>query len=183
MKHAVEPSNCPARRTAAQPLTRAAGPSVPACAAVLSGSGSFDPMPSDATERALVLVLRCLAAAGETGDALCWDAAFDRAEQAFGPRDGTLVVARVAALHRSLARSGSAPYVLPLPCRRLSRGEADLLKLFRASIGIGEAAERTSMGSRLSIEARRALTDLADAVRSTGQPATGCAHIEMAIAV
>ena len=80
MTHAIDKRFCPVHRDSAQTSPRTAG------------AREIDaPMPSDAVERLLVEVLRCLAAAGETGDAICWDEAHDRAEQVFGPRDGTLL--------------------------------------------------------------------------------------------
>ena len=178
MKHAIEMPLCPLRREAARPPPRTAAacplepanPADPASrAAAPSGTGIGDPMPSDAIERIFVLILRCLAAAHETGDANCWDEALDRAEQAFGPRDGTLVVARAAALHRSLARFGLAPHVLPLPCRRLSQDEGELLKLFRTSVGSPHRldADLAWPGSRLPADTRKALADVVDALRSS----------------
>ena len=71
-----------------------------------------------------MLVLRFVAAAAETGDAACYDAAFAEAEAAFGPREGALVVARAAALLRAAAREGVALASLPPPCRSLSTDEA-----------------------------------------------------------
>lgn len=171
MRHAIDKPFCPLRRPADLPPSRTAtAPLVATGPLAPSAAGSGDPMPSDAVERILVLVLRCLSAAGETGDAICWDEALDRAEQVFGPRDGTLVVARAAVLHRSLVRSGAAIDFLPLPCRRLSRGEADLLALLRATIGNQqrvEASESVPSGARPSPETRRALADIAEAVRSS----------------
>ena len=168
MHHAIDMPLCPRSQDAVLP------PSL--CRAAPTGSGIGEPMPSDAMERLLVTVLRCLSAARETGDAICWEEALDRAEQVFGPREGSLVVARAAALQRCLAGSDAVPHFLPLPCRRLSRGEADLLKLFQASIGSqhrAEAADMTSVGSRLSLDTRKALADVADAVRSSRSAGLG----------
>ncbi len=165
MTHAIETQLCPVHRDAASTSPRIAG-------ALETGA----PMPSDAVERMLVEVLRCLAAAGETGDAICWDEALDRAEQVLGSRDGALVVARAAALHRSLAPSGSAPDFLPLPCRRLSGGEAELLTLLRASIGNQDRAEtcdRAPAGSRLSFATRGAVADVAEAIQASRSAVRG----------
>jgi hypothetical protein len=78
-----------------------------------------------------MLALRFVAAAAETGDGACFDAAFAEAEAAFGFRDGALVVARAAALLRAAGREGIALALLPPACRALSRDEAGLLALLR----------------------------------------------------
>ncbi len=74
-----------------------------------------------------MLALRFVAAAGETDDAACFDAAFAEAEAAFGPRAGALVVARCVALLRAADRAGTTIALLPPACRSLSRAEAELL--------------------------------------------------------
>ena len=88
-------------------------------------------LPPEGPERAALLVLRFLAAARDTGDACCWDAALDEAEAAFGQRLGPLVVGYAGALIRRLARADIDLAFLPPPCRRLSGGEALLLDTLR----------------------------------------------------
>jgi hypothetical protein len=111
-------------------------------------------MPHQGAERAVMLALRFIAAAADTGDAACWDAALDGAEAAFGPRDGALLVARAAALLRAMRREGAGLDFLPPPCRRLSADEADLLGAFRARL----QGRDTPMS--LSADLCAALTDL-----------------------
>ena len=91
-----------------------------------------DALPPSGAERAAILVLRFIAAARDTGDACCWDAALDEAEAAFGERAGPLVVGTAAALIRRLHRKGGNIAFLPSPCRRLSPGEALMLRTLRA---------------------------------------------------
>lgn len=105
-------------------------------------------MPREGALRAVMLALRFVAAAAETGDAACWDAAFDRAEAEFGPRDGALLVARAGAMVRALDREGAGVRFLPPPCRRLSPGEADLLAGLRARLGGRSGPALASGGSR-----------------------------------
>ncbi len=115
-------------------------------------------LPRDGPERIVLLTLRFVAAATETGDAACWDAALDGAEAAFGPRDGALLVARAAALLRAARREGADLRCLPPPCRRLSRDEADLLAALRSRLQGREGGPVP----RLSAGLRAALFDLAE---------------------
>ena len=89
------------------------------------------PMPRQGKPRAVMLVLRFVAAAAETGDGACFDAAFAEAEAVFGPRDGALVVARAAALLRAARREEVDLALLPPACRALSRDESGLLAVLR----------------------------------------------------
>ncbi len=137
------------------PATTAAShsgcPAAPAC-----GADPDTTMPRQDPERAVMLALRFVAAAADTGDAACWDAALDGAEAAFGPRDGALLVARAAALLRAGQREGTTLRFLPPPCRRLSGDEADLLGVLRARLqGCSARAE-----VELSAGLRAALSDL-----------------------
>ncbi len=122
------------------------------------------PLPRDGVERVVMLVLRFVAAAAETGDAACFDAAFDGAEAAFGSRDGALLVARAAALVRALRHEEAEVRFLPPPCRSLSSGEAHLLAALRRRLSGG----RDACPVELSGETRAALADLAVPVRDSG---------------
>ncbi len=139
------PPRCPAAKA-----RHAACPAAPACPAPLADAAL---MPRGGAERAVMLALRFVAAADDTGDAACWDAAFERAEAEFGPRDGALLVARAAALLRALRRDGSDLRFLPPPCRRLSAGEAGLLAALRARLGGGRhpAACEAPPGTRAAL--------------------------------
>lgn len=141
------PRICPAA-TAANP---SGCPATPAC-----GADPAPVMPRQGPERAVMMALRFVAAAADTGDAACWDAALDGAEAAFGPRDGALLVARAAALLRAGRREGTVLRFLPPPCRRLSGDEAALLDVLRARLqGCSTVAEVA-----LSTDLRAALSDL-----------------------
>lgn len=136
--------------------------------ACTEGSGCpVDPgaatLPRDGVERAVMLALRFVAAAAETGDAACFDAAFEGAEAAFGPRDGALLVARAAALVRALKRDGVDFAFLP-PCRWLSPGETHLLAALRLRLSGG----RDPCWAGLSGATRAALADLAVPVQTIG---------------
>ena len=139
----------PPRRAAAKAWDAACA-AAPACPA---HPADVALMPRGGVERAVMLALRFVAAADDTGDAACWDAAFERAEDEFGPRDGALLVARAAALLRALRRDGSDLRFLPPPCRRLSAGEAELLAALRARFGEGRglAAYDASPGTRAAL--------------------------------
>lgn len=123
-------------------------------------------LPRDGVERAVMLALRFVAAAAETGDAACFDAAFEGAEAAFGPRDGALLVARAAALVRALNRDEAGCEFLPPPCRWLSPGEAHLLAALRPRL----TGEWETCAAGLSGETRAALADLAAPVQAVGRP-------------
>lgn len=129
----------------------------PGCALACEERGQAGvPLPGDERERTVCLVLRFIAAGADTGDAACWDAAFDLAEAEFGPRDGALVVARAGALLRALHRDGIAVRFLPPPCRWLSAGEAVLVAALRARRG----GARGPVGLDASPRLRAALGDL-----------------------
>ena len=121
-------------------------------------------LPRDGVERVVMLALRFVAAAAETGDAACFDAAFDGAEAAFGPRDGALLVARAAALVRALRHEEVEVRFLPPPCRVLSAGEARLLAALRPRL----SGLRDACPADLSGATRAALADLAAPVRGFG---------------
>lgn len=130
------------------------------------------PMPRQGRARAVMLALRFVAAAAETGDGACFDAAFAEAEAAFGFRDGALVVARAAALLRAAGREGVDLALLPPACRALSRDEAGLLAVLRDRDGslLPLAEPCRPAGPR---GMARALADLAAALADPGAAASG----------
>ena len=123
-------------------------------------------LPRGGAERALVLALRFVAAASETGDAACYEAAFAEAEAGFGPREGALVVARCAALLRAARREALPLALLAPPCRWLSPAEADIL----GRLGAARCGRTGVDGARLPGPVGLALADLAGPVarRSLG---------------
>ena len=134
-----------------------------------TGARPVDPpaaMPSEGPERAVMLALRFVAAAGDTGDAACFDAALDGAEAAFGPRDGALLVARAAALVRGFRREAADIRFLPPPCRFLSSGEANLLGALRLQL-----RGRRATADGLSGAMRAALSDLMTPLLPRRRPA------------
>ena len=139
----------------------AAAPAEIACPDRACRAEAAAALPREGPERALVLALRFVAAAAETGDAACFDAAFAEAEATFGPRDGALVVARSAALLRAARREGVALLLLLPPCRSLSADEADLVAALTALRSGRPIAAR----DRLPQALRLALADLAVPVR------------------
>lgn len=126
--------SAPARRC---PLS--AAPAGASCPDRTCRADAAAPMPRGGPDRAVMLALRFVAAAAETGDGACFEAAFAEAEAVFGLRGGALVVARAAALLRSARRDGIALALLPPACRALSRDEANLLAALRARAATGLA--------------------------------------------
>lgn len=80
--------------------------------------------------RVALSLFRFIGAAYTTGASDCWEAAYRFADEAPGITDSPLLVARAAALVRIL-RSGrpSELYFMPPSCRRLSKDEAELMRL------------------------------------------------------
>ena len=127
-------------------------------------------MPRQGGLRAVMLALRFVAAAAETGDGACFDAAFAEAEAAFGDRDGALLVARAAALVRAARRDGVALAVLPPGCRALSCDEAGLLAVLRNRGGsLAAIAEPCRLAGSHAVAG--ALADLAAALDDAGAAA------------
>lgn len=80
--------------------------------------------------RVALSLFRFIGAAYATGASDCWEAAYRFADEAPGIADSPLLVARAAALVRIL-RSGRPCELcfMPPSCRRLSKDEADLMRL------------------------------------------------------
>lgn len=79
-------------------------------------------------------LFRFIGAAYATGASDCWEAAYRFADEAPDIADSPLLVARAAALVRIL-RSGRPCELcfMPPSCRRLSKDEADLMRLLAAA--------------------------------------------------
>jgi len=84
--------------------------------------------------RVALSLFRFIGAAYATGASDCWEAAYRFADEAPDIADSPLLVARVAALVRVL-RSGRPCELcfMPPSCRRLSKDEADLMRLLAAA--------------------------------------------------
>ncbi|WP_246774006.1 hypothetical protein [Bradyrhizobium diazoefficiens] len=84
--------------------------------------------------RTALSLFRFIGAAYATGASDCWEAAYRFADEAPDIADSPLLVARVAALVRIL-RSGRPCELcfMPPSCRRLSKDEADLMRLLAAA--------------------------------------------------
>ncbi|QQO23992.1 hypothetical protein JJB98_31020 [Bradyrhizobium diazoefficiens] len=84
--------------------------------------------------RVALALFRFIGAAYATGAADCWEAAYRFADEAPDIADRPLLVARVAALVRIL-RSGRPCELcfMPPSCRRLSKDEAELMRLLAAA--------------------------------------------------
>lgn len=84
--------------------------------------------------RAALSLFRFIGAAYATGASDCWEAAYRFADEAPDIADSPLLVARAAALVRIL-RSGRPCELcfMPPSCRRLSKDEADLMRLLAAA--------------------------------------------------
>lgn len=84
--------------------------------------------------RVALALFRFIGAAYATGASDCWEAAYRFADEAPDIADSPLLVARVAALVRIL-RSGRPCELcfMPPSCRRLSKDEAELMRLLAAA--------------------------------------------------
>lgn len=84
--------------------------------------------------RVALALFRFIGAAYATGAADCWEAAYRFADEAPDVADSPLLVARVAALVRILRSGGPCELCfMPPSCRRLSRDEAELMRLLAAA--------------------------------------------------
>ncbi len=109
--------------------------------------------------RVALSLFRFIGAAYATGASDCWEAAYRFADETPGISDSPLLVARVAALVRIL-RSGRPCDLcfMPPSCRRLSRDEAELMRLL-AVARRSEADElKTVVGQLVGLEQEVAAT-------------------------
>ncbi|WP_244645781.1 hypothetical protein [Bradyrhizobium campsiandrae] len=80
--------------------------------------------------RVALSVFRFIGAAYATGASDCWEAAYRFADEAPGISDSPLLVARAAALVRILRNGRHCDLrFMPPSCRRLSKDEAELVRL------------------------------------------------------
>lgn len=116
--------------------------------------------------RVALSLFRFIGAAYSTGASDCWEAAYRFADEAPDIADSPLLVARVAALVRIL-RSGRPCELcfMPPSCRRLSRDEAELMRLLtvarRKQPGELESIVCAFVGSGQEDAATRAVNALA----------------------
>lgn len=116
--------------------------------------------------RVALSLFRFIGAAYTTGASDCWEAAYRFADEAPDIADSPLLVARVAALVRIL-RSGRPCelYFMPPSCRRLSKDEAELMRLLavarRKQPGELESIVGQFVGSGKEDAATRAVNALA----------------------
>ena len=116
--------------------------------------------------RVTLSLLRFIAAAYATGASDCWEAAYRFADEAPDIVDSPLLVARVAALVRIL-RSGRPCQLcfMPPSCRRLSKDEAELMRLLAVARGNQpgelESAVCQFVGDENGIATTRAVNALA----------------------
>jgi hypothetical protein len=86
--------------------------------------------------RTALSLLRFIGAAYATGASDCWEAAYRFADEAPGVADSPLLVARAAALVRILrSHRRCEPCFMPPSCRRLSKDEAELMRLLAIARG------------------------------------------------
>jgi len=116
--------------------------------------------------RVALSLFRFIGAAYATGASDCWEAAYRFADEAPDIADSPLLVARAAALVRIL-RSGRPCELcfMPPSCRRLSKDEAELMRLLAAArskqTGELETIVGQLVGSGNEIAATRAVNALA----------------------
>lgn len=84
--------------------------------------------------RTALSLFRFIGAAYATGASDCWEAAYRFADEAPDIADSPLLVARAAALVRILRNGRPCELCfMPPSCRRLSKDEADLMRLLAAA--------------------------------------------------
>ncbi len=115
--------------------------------------------------RTALSLFRFIGAAYATGTSDCWEAAYRFADEAPGISDSPLLVARVAALVRIL-RSGRPCDLcfMPPSCRRLSKDEAELMRLLAVARRKEPCELRTAVGQLVGIEQESAATQAVNAL-------------------
>ena len=115
--------------------------------------------------RTALSLFRFIGAAYTTGASDCWEAAYRFADEAPGISDSPLLVARVAALVRIL-RSGRPCDLcfMPPSCRRLSRDEAELMRLLAVARRREPGELKTVVGHLVGIEQESAATRAVNAL-------------------
>jgi hypothetical protein len=83
---------------------------------------------ADEAEVLALALLRFVAAGYLTSDVACWDAAYEKAEQALGPVEGPLAVAAVTGIMRAVRRERRADWhFMPATCCRATEDEGRLI--------------------------------------------------------
>jgi hypothetical protein len=120
---------------------------------------------SDDFCRTALSLFRFIGAAYATGASDCWEAAYRFADEAPGVSDSPLLVARVAALVRIL-RSGRPCDLcfMPPSCRRLSKDEAELMRLLAVARRREPSELKTVIGRFVGIEQESAATQAVNAL-------------------
>ncbi|MDN3278069.1 hypothetical protein QWJ07_27655 [Frankia sp. RB7] len=115
--------------------------------------------------RTALSLFRFIGAAYSTGASDCWEAAYRFADEATGISDSPLLVARVAALVRIL-RGGRACDLcfMPPSCRRLSKDEAELMRLLAVARRREPGELKTAVGQLVGIEQESAATQAVNAL-------------------
>lgn len=115
--------------------------------------------------RTALSLFRFIGAAYATGASDCWEAAYRFADEAPDIADSPLLVARAAALVRIL-RSGRPCelYFMPPSCRRLSKDEADLMRLLAAARSRQPGELESIVGQFVGIEQEGATTQAVNAL-------------------
>lgn len=116
--------------------------------------------------RIALSLCRFIGAAYATGASDCWEAAYRFADEAPGVADSPLLVARAAALVRVLrSRRPCELCFMPPSCRRLSKDEAQLMRLLavarRKQPGELESVVCQFVGNENEIATTRAVNALA----------------------
>jgi hypothetical protein len=127
---------------------------------------------------------RFVGAAYATDEAGCWEAAHRCADDAVGPIEGPLFVARAAALVRAIRRYRDRDFTYwPPSCNRLSNDESRLMRLIEAARGTdlpaAEQAAAAITGKKRGAKAiREAASEVANLSRA---PAMRPSHLYPAL--
>ncbi len=119
----------------------------------------------DDFSRLALALLRFIGAAYATGASECWEAAYRLAEEAPGIADSPLLVARAAALVRILRRERPCELCfMPPSCRRLSRDEAELMRLLAVARGKQPGELESIVGQVVGFDQQNAATRAVNAL-------------------
>jgi hypothetical protein len=115
---------------------------------------------------------RFVGAAYATDEAGCWEAARQCADDAVGPIDGPLFVARAAALVRAIRRYRDRDFTYwPSSCNRLSNDEDRLMRLIAAARGTDSpAAEQAAAAIAGKKRGAKAIREAASEVANLSRP-------------
>jgi hypothetical protein len=156
----------PRNATAAKPVLPRDAPTPHACP--FARHAEAPRQRGDSFAMLFLSLARFVGAAYATDEAGCWEAAHRCAEDAVGPIDGPLFVARAAALVRAIRRYCDEDFAYwPSSCARLSDDEARLMRLIEAARGTDalacEQAAAAMTGKKRGAKAiREAASELAN---------------------